>query len=465
MKWTRYEQNARCNEFVARRSPFTVGSRPDYPDDLHPRYRLTREGGQVLVIISDKVRQCCVFLYVDAIDGPTPIGTGFILGEIVDGIAYEYLVTARHVIEFARHKYNPSRIMVRINGEDGAPAGWRELEISGFLGMEGDDETTGAAWLARKDDTTRIDICAALFPRALTAGVEAMAWNVAYIADLKLVQEMNIRAGDEVAIIGLYRNHLTTERNIPVVRSGIISAMLEAPVRTKLGPSWVYLIEARSVSGLSGSPVFVLSGADRLRHSPIHGEVLDHLPSQYAWLLGVVHGHFDVENSEEWDTIWGRERMNDGMAMVTPCDMLPRLLHREGFMKRRIGTKATPDDLATLDQLDVPQDGGNAHTRSGFDEVCVVRPGLPSRRLNLVKKAEEHRLGVVTMAVTPDVLVEVSLKPLLGDVAGSCLRTQVSALRRRRKFSSWLGLRNPSTFISVAKRRPLRMGYIDGRIR
>src|SRR5579863_1207087 len=64
---------------------------------------------------------------------------------------------------------------------------------------------------------------------------------------------------------------------------------------------------------------------------------------------------------------------------------------------------------------------------------CGARP--ESGHLNPVKKAKEHRVSVVTVAVTPDVFVEVTLKPLLGNVS---MRTNDTVFNYR-----------PETFDSV----------------
>lgn len=63
---------------------------------------------------------------------------------------------------------------------------------------------------------------------------------------------------------GLYRNHYGAQRNIPVVRSEIIAARREEPIETALGPMDAYLVEVRSIGGLSGSPAYAVSGLHRL---------------------------------------------------------------------------------------------------------------------------------------------------------------------------------------------------------
>jgi hypothetical protein len=55
-------------------------------------------------------------------------------------------------------------------------------------------------------------------------------------------------------------------------------------------------------------------------------------------LFGVVHGHFDVEESLI-RTPWGPERLNDGIAMVTGIEELLPILTREDSVEARASLK------------------------------------------------------------------------------------------------------------------------------
>jgi hypothetical protein len=276
-------------------------------------------------------------LYVNKPAGPVPLGTGFLYADVEDRYApkFVYLLTARHVIEFARWRHGAAEIRVRINSSDGSSV-WVDIPIDHFLGHPADDTDAnglpllGEAWLRRDESRTRVDLAASLVPIETVNSVDFYVWPQFHSAPRILLANEGIDPGYEVAIAGLYRNHIGRDRNIPIIRSGILSAMPEEPVSTLLGPSNVYLIEARSVGGLSGSPVFVFSGERRLTEGKA---VMRH--AHNVWFLGVIHGHFDVAEADSWDTAWGRERMNEGIAMVTPCDEIPDLIHREEFMSVR----------------------------------------------------------------------------------------------------------------------------------
>ena len=78
------------------------------------------------------------------------------------------------------------------------------------------------------------------------------------VATDKVINDNAIGVGDEVFLTGLFANHIGQQRNLPIIRVGNIALMPEEPVQhPSLGPIDAYLIEARSIGGLSGSPVFV----------------------------------------------------------------------------------------------------------------------------------------------------------------------------------------------------------------
>ena len=74
----------------------------------------------------------------------------------------------------------------------------------------------------------------------------------------KVIKENEIEVGEEVFVTGLFSHHHGQSKNIPIVRVGNISAMPEEKIQTKEHLMDAYLIEARSIGGLSGSPVFVI---------------------------------------------------------------------------------------------------------------------------------------------------------------------------------------------------------------
>ena len=56
-----------------------------------------------------------------------------------------------------------------------------------------------------------------------------------------------------------------------------------------------YLVEARSISGLSGSPVFV----NMAPYRTVEGTIISNGGHRPYYLLGLMHGHFDVPSLTE----------------------------------------------------------------------------------------------------------------------------------------------------------------------
>ncbi len=97
----------------------------------------------------------------------------------------------------------------------------------------------------------------------------------------------NVGPGDEIFMIGRFITHDGRQRNTPMARFGHISMMPLEPIRTRDGEQFAFLVECRSLSGFSGSPVFLWMLAGTWR--PYHPEPLRR--PQGPWLLGVNCGH------------------------------------------------------------------------------------------------------------------------------------------------------------------------------
>jgi hypothetical protein len=93
------------------------------------------------------------------------------------------------------------------------------------------------------------------------------------------------------------------------VRIGNLATLLEKDVAASLGPGWrgminAYLIEARSIGGLSGSPVFV--------------HRLDDGTPKFA-LLGLMQGHYGTKAPKSAEGA-NEESVNVGIGIVVPAD-------------------------------------------------------------------------------------------------------------------------------------------------
>jgi hypothetical protein len=130
--------------------------------------------------------------------------------------------------------------------------------------------------------------------------------------------------GDEVFVMGLFTSHHGEAHNIPIMRVGTISAMSDEPVLTEYGFMDGYLVEVKSLAGLSGSPVFYRPG--RLRTGD-------------ATLVGLMHGHFLIENPEDAISISGKDKptgqINTGIGLVIPANLVTEIVNRAELKNER----------------------------------------------------------------------------------------------------------------------------------
>jgi hypothetical protein len=124
-----------------------------------------------------------------------------------------------------------------------------------------------------------------------------------------------------ITISGLFHYRQGAKRNIPIVRVGNLAAFAEEKISTELGLIDAHLIEARSIGGLSGSPVFLHLGVVR----SVDNKVRTSVSGPVLYLLGLVHGHFKDVSSTGIDQISRNTdgtSLNTGIAMVVPVEKI-----------------------------------------------------------------------------------------------------------------------------------------------
>jgi hypothetical protein len=171
--------------------------------------------------------------------------------------------------------------------------------------------------------------------------------SVAATSDV--MDRVRIGIGDEVAITGLFCSHHGQNRNVPITRIGNLAMLNEEPVKTKYcGHVDAYLVEARSIGGLSGSPVFIHLPAIRT----IDGKTELHQKQKtfQLYLLGLMHGHFDIENlnadvvlEDEKDATSG---IHSGIGVVIPVEkIIETILQQElTIYAEKLPMMRRPDD-------------------------------------------------------------------------------------------------------------------------
>lgn len=247
--------------------------------------------------IPDDVQKCVCFLGIKPSPDKPPKyqGTGFFLGverPKLNG-AFLYLVTAKHV---ADKLIGNDHYYIRINTKQGQAV---DLEVPGR-----------ARWFLHPDNS--VDVV--LLPIGPSPDLDFLALNPNMFVTEQLRQERSIGPGDEVFITGLFYYHTGNSKNIAIIRTGHIAMVPGERIQTsKYGAMEAYLIESRSIGGISGSPVFVFS---RTR------ERID------FFLLGLIHGHWESESVVDIVELDSAEKrgVNTGIAIVTPATKILEIL-------------------------------------------------------------------------------------------------------------------------------------------
>lgn len=152
-----------------------------------------------------------------------------------------------------------------------------------------------------------------------------------YVTTREDFRNLGIAEGAEVFFTGLFQPHVGEQRNYPVVRFGRVAMVTNERIAWEGGlKSELYLIEATSSSGNSGSPVFFYLGAEREPGKIIVGPPV-------LKLAGVVQGFFGerrpiemVETAQVPVSV-----SNLGIAAVIPAHKLHEILFGDELRKEK----------------------------------------------------------------------------------------------------------------------------------
>ena len=157
-----------------------------------------------------------------------------------------------------------------------------------------------------------------------------------------------VGAGDDTFMIGRFVSHEGAQRNTPSLRFGNIAMLPFEEIRLVDGHMQeAFLVETRSLSGYSGSPVFVYQAIEEKMRVPLGRNSIQYVETQtrsitslvgYCKLLGIDCGHVlhyeDVLDASLKATGW-KVQSNTGMAIVIPAWRLYDLLHTEALTMQR----------------------------------------------------------------------------------------------------------------------------------
>ena len=250
-------------------------------------------------------------------------GTGFFVGVEHSGFPFTYLVTARHVLDEAKRS-NFDNSLARVNTVDG--------------GAQLIDLGPNSRWAMFTNEA--IDVAVLPLPNLDTNVFGHRLISSTTFADSAAINSCGIGAGDDLFTVGLFVLRSGKQRNIPIVRTGVIAAMpyQNEPFTRKGGTYHAYLAEMRSIGGLSGSPVFVYLDSTRIVKAPFPEG------SEIAiFCLGLIRGHWDLKRElsdsvEIEDVQMGYskgEDLNVGIALVTPIHYVAGIINSKELKDMR----------------------------------------------------------------------------------------------------------------------------------
>jgi hypothetical protein len=330
------------------------------------------------VRVPDDAHKCVAFLGIRDEHGRFfPRATAFFARITDHQHEWIYLVTAEHVVSGLMTRGHD--VWIRVNGKGGIV---REAKFTPHLWSFGQPGENGLLTdvAVYRISVKELDI--------LTLNLDGP--NTLVMSEAER-EEYDIGVGDQVAIAGLFRSHYGFQRNLSMTRIGHISMMAGAsePVSTKYcGYVEAYLIEAMSIGGLSGSPVFIHVGGPRM----VRGQ-LTHPTKKGArlfYLLGLVHGHFDIKNLNE-DVVSDDEKtstgsIHSGIGIVIPTQKIletlwqPELMEmRKGIVDRWRAREGGVADLAIGDNDAPAANDDNPNYQEDFKRLLDVAVRKPKR--------------------------------------------------------------------------------------
>jgi hypothetical protein len=222
----------------------------------------------------------------------------------VHDAAAVYVVTAKHCVQPFDHLENGPfhKTWLRVNMRH---AGSMHLEIP------------PEEWVCHQT----ADV--AVLPLALNMHTfDYLYYPVRNGATAEFIKRHSVTPGEDVFITGLLISHPGKSRVLPIVRVGNIAAFPGDPIHLMTGEDSAYLVEVRSLGGLSGSPAFV-------HLLPLHAGATGNVGITPAgigtagrtYLMGLVHGFFPTtKNDPDGIGEWAEEPLNTGISVVVPLD-------------------------------------------------------------------------------------------------------------------------------------------------
>lgn len=341
--------------------PLTVGKDTPYIDYRLggvARYYLTPRK-DINMRVPDEALKCVVFLGREHGVAVDWIGTGFLVSleeKEDDGtFRFTYLVTANHVAD----QLEGAPFKIRANRKSG-----EAVEIAA-------NESGDLVWYGHpKGESVDVAVCWWQMP---SRDLDLLAIPTGMFLTREIAEKTNVGPGDEVSITGLFAKIKGQSKNVPIVRIGNLAMVPHGPVvPSGVGNIEAYLIEAKSLGGISGSPVFIRQTID-IPGLVQWGTAIPATAQAYSnviRLLGLAHGHWNIDleeiNSPTIEHV--KEGFNVGLAIVVPASHILEVLHNGELtaMRRELKDKELAKNKgATMDSAAVEE----SFTKEDFEQA------------------------------------------------------------------------------------------------
>lgn len=307
--------------------------------------------------IPDIIKKCLGFVGLRQPNGSIHWGgTAFVVS--VPGLRYpdykfDFLVTAKHVAD----EIVGADAVVRMNRADGS-----------FIIFE----LINAPWWFHPTEAATVDAAVTIFSPAPDLRLDVRNIPLKMFATEQLIQNRDIGIGDEVYIAGLFTKVTETSKNQPVVRLGNLAMLPDEKINfPAIGMIDAYVVEARSIGGLSGCPVFVRETINMHMSDVPGGPVTRALHGAGAfYLLGSMIGHWQIPKGSSPVLA---EAVNMGMSVVVPAKKIIEILDhpeliamREYFEEQR---RKEDEKSTSLDSALSKAEAEQALTKEDYEAV------------------------------------------------------------------------------------------------
>jgi hypothetical protein len=313
--------------------------------------------------IDDLILRCAAFAGFPTTHGFCAEGSAFFVSVREEDVAFVYVVSCTHVVRPFRDKRtrepNADSIWIRSHYGAGPPSLFK---------------TRRSDWTCHPD-YKNVDICVHGFNVAENIEPRHIASinSSTNFLTPTLEEKYGPRLGDEIFITGAFVGRVGEARNIPVVRIANIAAMPIEPIWGASPKHPAYLIESRSIGGISGSPAFLNIDPDYERGP---GEIAENESFALPYILvGVVQGFHsgqypedvipqNAANNEEDNVVAADVDFNAGICVMLPVARVVETLNQEILKKdrmvdienrrKRSGYRPASARAATLESDDNP---------------------------------------------------------------------------------------------------------------